>query len=286
MLALSLALAFSFPAHAAETCPADFGKFSAVEYRQSLGQQIKGRRWQEAAWRAREAGDLATADKIEKRLARYLQGTKLAKPKEFATSGSSEVYFVELEGGLRGVFKPAPKFWRARRVKPFHADDSVARELAGHAFDRAVGANMVPVTVKRTIDGMEGSLQVWVTFDEAGKIGAGSKFRAEDRLKVLDYMMGTFDRSPANRPSLEGAPVAIDQGMAFVSQAPYYSFGIHAPPSLNEISDLEKYGDALRSFDKLDEGKIRAAIAPHLSPEEVELCLARVRQVMALRAKL
>ncbi|RYZ99698.1 MAG: hypothetical protein EOP11_19165 [Proteobacteria bacterium] len=209
------------------------------------------------------------------------------REKEFAKSGSSEVYFVDLGRGVRAVFKPSPKFWRARRIMPFHDDASAERELAGHAFDRAVSGHMVPVTVKRKIDGMEGSLQVWVNFDEAADsaVSAASNFRAEDRLTVMDYMMGTHDRSPANRPMLKGAPVAIDQGLAFIGKAPHYSFGIKAPPSATEISDLSKYGAALRSFRDLDPEKIRSAISPFLKAEEVEQCLLRVKKVIELRAE-
>jgi hypothetical protein len=256
-----------------------------VAARRDLGSLVGQGRWQEAAWRARESGDPATAAKIEKRLARYLETAPFVKEKEFAKSGSSEVYFVDLGRGVRGVFKPSPKFWRARRIMPFHDDFSAERELAGHAFDRAVNGHMVPVTVKRKIDGMEGSLQVWVNFDAGATPAAASKFRAEDRLAVMDYMMGTFDRSPANRPSLNGAPVAIDQGLAFIGKAPHYSFGIKAPPSAAEIGDLAKYGAALRSFQDLDPEKIRTAISPFLKAEEVEQCLARVRKVIELRAE-
>ncbi|RZA05091.1 MAG: hypothetical protein EOP11_13620 [Proteobacteria bacterium] len=271
----------------AETCASSFAELGdRAPMRRDLGALIKQGRWQEAAWQAREAGDPATAVKIEKRLARYLETAPILKEKEFAKSGSSEVYFVDLGRGVRAVFKPNPKFWRARRIMPFHDDASAERELAGHAFDRAVSGHMVPVTVKRKIDGMEGSLQVWVSFDEAGSAASeASGFRAEDRLAVMDYMMGTFDRSPANRPALKGAPVAIDQGLAFIGKAPHYSFGIKAPPSATEISDLAKYGAALRSFRDLDPEKIRSAISPFLKAEEVEQCLARVRKVIELRAE-
>lgn len=86
-----------------------------------------------------------------------------AEPLGAGTTGASRAYLAD--DGRRGeaVFKtvdeeiPCPPEVVARSCR-----DSYRHEVAAYLVDRALDLGMVPPTVLRTVDGVEGSLQLWV----------------------------------------------------------------------------------------------------------------------------
>jgi hypothetical protein len=285
-LILTLALLVICPASANMGCEDNFHFLNLpAERRQALEQLTKTGRWQEAAWKALENGDEATYKFLEKKIESILAKSPLHGDMELAASGSSEVYKVNLGDGVQGIFKPSLKHWKKKRIKPFHDERFPDKEVAAYAFDRAVGGHLVPVTVKRTIDGMEGSLQIFVHMDANPMLHAAplpGQIREANRLRVLDYMMLAHDRTPMNYPAMNGAPVAIDNAMTFLTKSPHLSFGIQNPPRREEIHNLAKYGEALATYKDIDETKARQAIESILKPEEVEEAMKRVVEVKAL----
>jgi hypothetical protein len=230
---------------------------------------------QQAAWTAQAEGHETTAKYLEYALETALEQTPLSRTPAPMTEGSSEVYKVTLGVDLYGIFKPSFKFWKLRLIHPWHDQRAPQRDVAAYRLDRALGANMIPVTVLRTIRGMEGSLQAFVDMDK--KPAMKENPRNENRLKILDYILGTWDRTPANKPRADGGLVAIDNSMSFLTKGPHSSHGIAPPPSLDRIQKLLSADPTLLpSFRALSAKDVESLVGDLLTPQEIAACVQRL----------
>ena len=104
---------------------------------------------QEIIWRLREAGDDRAADTLYQLITKQLQHNEITAINDI-DRGASKPQLLELEGGLRAVFKSD------------EINVDAEREVLLHKIDYEIGTNVVPITVLRTIDGRLGSLQLFI----------------------------------------------------------------------------------------------------------------------------
>ena len=116
---------------------------------EELGQLLEVSNVQEIIWRLQEAGDSEAAAKLYQLISDQLQQREVVSIVELAR-GSSKPQLVELAGGLRAIFKSDA------------ISVDVEREVLLHKIDAAIGTNIVPITVVRTINGKVGSLQLFI----------------------------------------------------------------------------------------------------------------------------
>jgi hypothetical protein len=114
-----------------------------------------------------------------------------------------------------------------RHFSDAKSEDSYTHEVAAYEVDKMLGLDMVPPTVPRTLEGEEGSLQLWVYGCE--NYGAVQD-RAPDtpgwrrqlsRARAFDYLVANRDRNVAN--TLIDAAwglVLVDHTRAFSGREP------------------------------------------------------------------
>lgn len=137
---------------------------------------------------------------IEKKTLSLLTEGKPVRLQKFDGSSISEGYFVKLENGLEGIWKP----YKSTQV-------SAEAEVAAYKVDRFLGLNQIPATVLKTVNGELGSLQLKVT--------GSMKKSVEDQplqSQMFDYLINNWDRNVGNYfVRTEGKIVNIDHGVAF-----------------------------------------------------------------------
>lgn len=215
-------------------------------------------------------------------LAARLETAEILTFEKADLDGKTEHYIVTFVGGLKAIFKPAPEFWGpgaskdvwARRANP-------EAEAIVHRIDALMALGFVPTTVLRTIRGMRGSLQLWVTPD-----GSAIAPRELAKLSAFDYLLNNLDRSGADFKAGEGSrnllshrhrPVAIDNAL---SLQPLHEFQTYA--SRDPIDELDLYslrGNFAEGLRAITTSRLRE-IMPHPRYDSV------IREIMVRRNKL
>lgn len=120
-----------------------------------------------------------------------------------STQGDSAMRLVILESGLKAVFKPGEYRYG---------------EVAAYKANQALGQRLVPPTVLRTIDGMEGSLQFFVEspLDLKKMTNADGIFKKLDPkdlsdMKLFYFVFGQWDTHHGNQI------VAFHKGKPFLA---------------------------------------------------------------------
>lgn len=154
-------------------------------------------------WRAREAGQIAEAKNAELAVQKILESGNI-KVTGSVGEGITGAYFVEFENGVQGIWKPSIGK---------HADGNA--EVAASKIDRYLGTDIVPVTVPRSVNGIEGTVQLKVV---DLKNGAFEGFPYQ--LGYFDYLIGNIDRHGNNYLlTADGHMTAIDHGKSFYPTA-------------------------------------------------------------------
>lgn len=144
---------------------------------------------QQPAW-----DDALDHEKIEDQLGsrlvhETLSFTDYLYDKGTTTAPSHAVLLVELEGGLKGVFKQGTYAYA---------------EVAGYRASKALGLRLVPPTILREVQGNLGSLQFYVEgYDLAGKNQQKAFRRIDPKsfhdMKVFYYVFGQWDTHGGNQ---------------------------------------------------------------------------------------
>ena len=158
--------------------------------------------------------------------------------------------------------------------------ESYAHEAAAYRIDRLLGLGMVPPTVIRNIDGVEGSLQIFVegAINEVNRVQEDLRPPNEDemdrqvaRTRVFDWLILNPDRPDDNLLYTTDWRVhLIDHSQAFV------------PPTRGDHrgrSRVPEMDDELQArIDSLDEDDLIAAVGNMLEPAELDALLARFKK--------
>src|SRR5262249_53293180 len=115
--------------------------------------------------------------------------------------GSTFACVVALDNGLSGIFKPDVAFWP--NDSQFNREAGCAAfEVLAYEIDKRLGFGGVPPTIRRTIDGMRGSFQLFIPgrtlYDLRGAapIAAAAFQSGVSRFPVRNALIGQVDHSP------------------------------------------------------------------------------------------
>jgi hypothetical protein len=145
-----------------------------------------------------------------------LRTARVVSSEELGPGAPKKVTLAAGEGELSGIWKPR---WagdsHGRRI-------SHRSEVAAYEIDKILGLDMVPPTVLRTLEGTEGSLQLWVYGCETlgvlrDRVPDTSEWRRQiSRMTTFDQIIGNRDRNQGNilvDPDWE--IVLIDHSLSF-----------------------------------------------------------------------
>ncbi|MBI4402869.1 MAG: hypothetical protein HY537_01835, partial [Deltaproteobacteria bacterium] len=164
---------------------------------------LNQKKYQEAFWALREAGELQLAGTIHKKILQVLLKTKV-KFVEPLGGGKAQTYLVKLFDGTAAVYKPDTNL----------ETNNSNFEVAASVLDHLLGTDYVPITVKRRLLGTQGALQYFIADCVTG---CDSRIRLWDLgdLVFFDYLLGVWDRHISNFLVRQGKIIAIDHGLAF-----------------------------------------------------------------------
>lgn len=158
------------------------------------------------------SGNSSAAKAYEKKVLDILNRQKMTDlgPTSASDGGAR---FVRFEDGTMGVWKPQffPKTVVNGMVHPMSGVDVAKAETLVYKLDRFLGLNRVPPTVRRSIDGKEGSVQLMV-----GDLNQNFHITNPDETRLFDHLINHNDRHLNNYlVTKDGQIVAIDNGSAF-----------------------------------------------------------------------
>ena len=162
--------------------------------------------------------------------------------------------------------------------------DSWRTEIPAYELDKLLGLNMVPATVARTYNGVNGSLQAWVDLGMSEAERLRKKIAAPDseawnrqmyNVRVFDNLIFNTDRHTNNIwVRKDWTIVLIDHSRSF---RPF--------PQLRTESDLRRFSrSVLAALEKLDRAAIDAKMSKYLDRYQIEALLAR-RDLIVARAR-
>lgn len=217
---------------------------------------------------------LAThADLSEQQCAGLLRGGDVTHSVELGR-GSSRPRLLVLERNgarARGIFKTVEA-----SLDPATAD-RYQHEVAAYALDRALGLDMVPLTVVRSIDGRQGSLQSWVegaVDREAAEAYALDVYQADStrrqlaRAEVFDSLIGNTGRRPDDVLLMinDEKVYLVDHSQAFSTSTEVLWTGADADLLAPELAG---------SLRRLNRATLARELGSLLETEQIDAILAR-----------
>jgi hypothetical protein len=172
----------------------------------------------EASRRASTLHKTDLAQKLEEYVTKILTTDTVKGFPNYLHEGTTEVYLVTFNSGLKAIFKPDAKFWVIDSKKENHYLSNSFAEVASYSLSQILGLHLVPVTVRRTIDGKTGSLQAFIK----GEKTAGTKLLSSEILEndavdlhIFDFLIRNSDRVEKNMLIGDSYLWAIDNGSSF-----------------------------------------------------------------------
>ena len=129
---------------------------------------------------------------------------------------------------MHGIFKPEPKYWKNKSQEYAYLSNLDA-EISAYDIADILGIP-VPVTIEKVVDGMRGSLQVFIdsgeelSFQQLRTNTHSDAYETWNSIMIFDYLIGNTDRSSriGRKNYLEWnasgliSLAAYDHSMAFV----------------------------------------------------------------------
>lgn len=166
--------------------------------------------------------------------------------------GQSNPAIVKLEGGLQGIWKSPGGEYKykvdAEIIDQAFYDELVYiskekkiyanPEVASYVIDQKLGTNLVPITVERELNGVPGTMQLFVSDADKARLTPNT-----DSVGFFDFLIGNHDREH-NYLTVQGRPVFFDNGLAFQSSQTDY---------LKNLQQFkEQYNQFAKKIQKLD----------------------------------
>lgn len=244
---------------------------AANTLKQEEFKKIDLRNPQEQIWRTSSATD-GSGQSTEQLVKSELENGKVISDKKITTDygkpiGNNGALLIKYDTGLEGVWKPKTPA------------NNPSADIAAYTIDRHLSADKVPVTVSKTLNGIEGSVQLKVN-----GLKESSSVEPED-LKLLDYLNGNSDRHALGNhvQTSDGKSVAIDNGRAFFLQTDPTKRYMQNPldPLLKDIelaqSRIEITKDRLEPFQN---GTASQALRQNFSEAELKATLKEQKEVL------
>lgn len=185
-------------------------------------------------------------------------------------TGMTETYLVKFKNGFSGIFKPFPEYWKKKAKNKAHGTNPNAEVLAS-LLSHHLGLTQVPVTVLKDLEGMKGSLQLFIPKSENElQIQEGSTHELSE-MKVFDFLINNLDRRRDNYFYSDYGLVAIDHSQSFSTAK--------SPLSLHEvrsaIASLSK--NKIQQLSNLNREKIDALAGALITTEQKDALMERLQ---------
>ncbi len=253
-------------------------------FQYDIHKAVESRQWPEAA---RLAGDKGLFDLqffINRVLRKTLERAPLKEgyPKGLRDSDGAEVFLVEFDSGVRAIFKPDYRHEQGVQKAGEGAPlINPGAEVAASKLSRLFGLNLVPMTLRRSLNGVAGTLQVFVEgarLDEASvPTGQEGLMRSLADLSVFDYIIHNGKRGQDTRVVNTSGVWAIENGSFFHFNQRPGSQPAARDLNLSQVS-LAFHGNLKATTP----GLIRKVLQGELSPSAIDELIARQQQVLAL----
>lgn len=161
-------------------------------------------------------------------------------------------------------------------------------EIAAYEMDKLLGLNMIPPTVEREFNGKRGSLQFWITSEmsDLERMEKGIKI-PQDKLeswnkqkyltRAFDCLIANEDRTQQNiQYKKDWRTILIDHSRSFRHSEKFRKqlvFGKNGLLAQRLFRILPRV--FVENIRALNFGKIKNAVGPYLTDEEIEAVLAR-----------
>lgn len=176
-------------------------------------------------------------------------------------------YVVKLGNGQRGIWKPH------REV----ASSNYRAEVLAYELDQALGFDLVPPTVVRTIDGRIGSIQ------QMRSSSTSAVARSQDLKKqnLFDYIIENGDRNPTNfLVSPQGQVISIDHAMSFTGQGRPSSFRSMQPQIDSFLNSAESRPILQNIQNFLKNPQSRPKVEEYLGREDTARLFERLEKII------
>lgn len=222
----------------------------------------------------------------EAQLLEFLRTAKITEPCQEETRGLRFAKICELESKglhLRAVFQSVDEQPGAVAEEPTSVPRTWRNEVASFHLDRLFRIHMVPATVERAVEGVPGSLQIWLesavdmklleTYDQMHLLDG-----MEDSLILADAFLALMDVHAAYHMvgmmllPMERRLQIADSTKAF-STSPEINSELLTPPCGPFAPDHELYWSTITRAD------IERAIGKYLSREQIDALLARRQKI-------
>jgi hypothetical protein len=163
--------------------------------------------------------------------------------------------------------------------------DSYLNEVAAYEVAKLLDLDRVPPTVLRTVDGVEGSLQIWVedTTMERDRREAGTQApdpldfeRQRYDMQIFDNLVGNFDRNQGN--------ILIDEDWKvwFIDHTRAFRATKSLPKADGVIRCSRALWEALRA---LDPEQLESVLEPYLPRAEIRSIIRRRDRIVDILEK-
>ncbi len=192
---LTILLLLNFPARAEFACIQSQNR-QQISDSKMLPLLYQENRIQEAIWTLSRMGQHNEARRQQEALENFIASAPVKILKKLENDGfQSEVYLVEVGDGLKAIFKPEFQYWTNKDFR-LQQQTHIENEVTVYELAREVGIP-VPATTIRNVEGMRGSLQVFVAMGKSPSYGVKTLDLAYDQrlaLAPFDYLVDHRDR--------------------------------------------------------------------------------------------
>lgn len=224
-------------------------------------------------------GELVDYDAMEA----FLRKAKvIAREEVGAGSTEPEQLTLKLDGiQRRAIFKTHAETEPVR--DPYGVADRYQHEVAAYRLARLLGLDLVPPTVLRTIDGVEGSLQLWIEdaiseqarrLEELEPADPAAFLVQLERARVFDALIHNHQRSPDNM-----LVTTDDWRVYLIDHA--RSFGPRCSRPDRESVELSRDPSLAERIARLHPKKLESALGDVLTREEIHALAARGKELLA-----
>jgi hypothetical protein len=244
--------------------------------------------WGQRAWGQFTAAELAQRPKWEE----FLKTAEIVKWEDIGEGVTKPVRLYLKKGDLE-----ATAAWKNPSGIQGGFLEGWQYEIAAYLLDKLIGLNMVSPTVEREFQGKKGSLQLWATTKysllkimEQGIPIPEEARDSTDKMKyivrVFDCLIANDDRTQQNLLYTEDwRTIVIDHSRAFRSTKEYVQRLVYGRNGIKSAEGRlllfrrvpRSLVDSIRA---LDANKIRQAVGPYLSEEEIQAVMARQKLLL------